>query len=296
MPYSNLNPRTELEQHVAADLKAALEPRGSSVTHHGTPAMHAPATAPCDISIERGASRTRQAVIVEVAQRLDATEFQSIVSHLDAWAASKPGGVNLLYAGRSTSARMARLIRNENERREAGGLKGRIVCLKLDDLQAFLDRWKALPAAEVPAEALDGVFARWRDCKDDLSSALVVREVLFPTWEEKRAALEREAAQRLTLEQERLKKDIVSLENRLRERGVTGNRAQKYLIYLFFMALFEDKRGMLTRATVGGFNAYRSGMPAADKAAPEFRERTVHHLLIKEILAHTDVVDAGIGS
>lgn len=296
MPYSNLNPRTELEQRVATDLAAALGPRGAVVIHHGTAAAHAPASAPCDITVQHGIALRRQTIMVEVAQRPDATEFQSIVSHLEAWATSHAGEVNLLYSGRSTSARMARLIRNENERRKVNGLKGRIVCLKLDDLEAFLSRWKALPAEEVPANGLDAVFARWGDCKDDISSALVIRECLFPAWDEKREALEREGAQRLTLEQERLKKDIVSLENKLRERGVTGNRAHKYLIYLFFMALFEDKRGMKTRATTGGFNDYRDAMPAADKIAPEFQDRTVHHLMVKEILAHPEVHAAGIGS
>jgi hypothetical protein len=85
MPYRDLNPRTQLEQAVAADLKAALDKRGAVVTHHGTPAAHAPATAPCDISAIYGAGSARRTLMVEVAQRNDATEFQSIVSHLDAW-------------------------------------------------------------------------------------------------------------------------------------------------------------------------------------------------------------------
>jgi type I restriction-modification system DNA methylase subunit len=296
MSYSNLNPRTQLEQQVAEDLKAALESRGALIIHHGTSASHAPASAPCDISVIYGDSDPRHAVMVEVAQRPDATEFQSIVSHLDAWVASRPEQTNLLYSGRSTSARMARLIRNENERRQTKGLRGRIIFVKLDDLHAFLERWAALPAAEVLVSGLDAVFARWSDCKDDLSAAQVIRECLFPTWEEKKDALEKEAAQRLTLEQERLKKDIVALENKLRERGVTGARAHKYLIYLFFMALFEDKRGMKTRATVDGFRGYKDTIPAADKADPEFQDRAVHHLLKKEILAHPDVIAADIGS
>lgn len=296
VPYSNLNPRTELEQTVAADLQAALHPRGAEVVHHGNAAMHAPAAAPCDISVSYGPEAERRALMVEVAQRPDATEFQSIVSHLDAWTAARPGTVNMLYSGRSTSARMARLLRNENERREMLGRRGRIVFIKLDDLEAFLRRWAALPAGEVPTQSLDDMFARWRDCKDDLSSAEAIRQALFPTWEEKRDALAREAAQRLVLEQERLKKDIQALENKLRQRGVTGSRAHKYLIYLFFMALFEDKRGMLTRATTAGFNAYRDAMPAADKFDAQYEDRTVHHLITKEILANLEVRSAGIHS
>ena len=295
-PYSALNARTELEQKVTADLKKALEPRGAKVTHHGTAAAHAPASAPCDISVEYGTGSAKKALMVEVAQRPDATEFESIVSHLDAWVDTRGSKVNLLYSGRSTSARMARLIRNENERRAALRRAGRILFIKLDDLQAYLARWAALPADEIAITNVNAVFKRWEAFKDDSSTSELVRSALFPEWTEKAEALQKQAAQRLVLEQERLKKDIQSLENKLRERGITGARAHRYLIYLFFMALFEDKRGMKTRATPAGFIAYREGIPAADRSDPEFANHTVHHLMAKEILAHPDIRAAGIDS
>src|SRR4051812_9967256 len=59
--------------------------------------------------------------------------------------------------------------------------------------------------------------------------------------------------------------DIVRLENQLRGRGITGQRAHKYLIYLFFMALYEDQRGVLTRATRQGFLEYRDSLSNAAK-------------------------------
>ncbi len=293
-PYSALNARTELEQRVTADLKKALEPRGATVTHYGTAAAHAPASAPCDISVEFGTGSAKRAVMVEVAQRPDATEFESIVSHLDAWVDNRGSKVNLLYSGRSTSARMARLIRNENERRSSIKRAGRIVFVKLDDLQVYLARWASLPVDEVAIVLLDAVFKRWKDFKDDSSTSEIVRASLFPEWTEKAEALQNDATQRLVLEQERLKKDIQALENKLRERGITGARAHRYLIYLFFMALFEDKRGMKTRATPAGFIRYQENIPAADRADPEFANHTVHHLMAKEILAHPDIRAAGI--
>lgn len=267
---------------------------GAKVTHYGTAASHAPASAPCDISVEYGTGAAKRALMVEVAQRPDASEFESIVSHLDAWVDARGSKVNLLYSGRSTSARMARLIRNENERRASIKRPGRIDFIKLDDLQLYLARWAALPTDEIPVTAVDAVFKRTDEFKDDASTSEVFRATLFPGWAEKAASLRKEAAQRLVLEQERLKKDIQSLENKLRERGVTGSRAHKYLIYLFFMALFEDKRGMRTRATPAGFIAYREGIPAADALDPEFATHTVHHLMTKEILAHADIRLAGI--
>jgi hypothetical protein len=294
VPYRELNPRTQLEQTVAADLEAALAKHGATVTHHGTAAAHAPATAPCDISVVFGTGNARRSLMIEVAQRNDASEFQSIVSHLDAWVASKPGRVNLLYSGRSTSARMARLVRNENERRDSKGLKGRIVFLKFDDLEGFLGRWAALPANEAPLTSLDSVFKAWAECTDDLTAAEVFRREVFPSWDEKQTEINAEKEQRLATQQERLKKDIVRLENQLREKGITGQRAHKYLIYLFFMALYENKRGMHTRATSKGFIEYRESLSNAAKASDEFSNKTVHHLLSENILADPDIVQAGI--
>lgn len=294
MPYRALDPRTQLEQAVAADLKAAIEKRGCEITHYGTAAAPAPATAPCDISIAFGPKGKRRTVMVEVAQRVNASEFESIVSHLDAWAATRGRAVDLIYSGRSTSARMARLVRNENERRAAKKLPGRIVFIKLDDLEEFLQRWTSLPADESPIDALARVFERAEECVDDLRAAEIFRQSVFPEWTAKAKEISEEAALRLVSQQERLKKDIQRLENKLRQRGITGPYAHKVLIYLFFMALFEDKRGKETRATRAGFLAYRDSIPTADKDSDEFRNFSVHHLLTKEILADAEVKEAGI--
>ena len=296
MSYRSLDPRTQLEQTVAADLKAALEKRGCAVVHYGTPAAPAPASSPCDISVAYGPKTNRRHLMVEVAQRVDASELQSIISHLDGWTASRGPAVDLLYSGRSTSARMARLIRNENERRASLGLPGRILFLKLDDLEQFLQRWKGLPSTEAPAGALTTAFGRFAEWGDDLMAAEVFRQCVFPDWTDKKNELSAEAAQRLASQQERLKKDIQRLENKLRESGITGPRSHKFLIYLFFMALYEDKRGKDTRATKQGFLNYKEGLPNAAKNSPEYKDRTVHHLLYQEILEDSDVKEAGIPS
>lgn len=293
MAYRTLDPRTELEQTVTADFKAALEKRGCSVTHYGTPASPAPASAPCDLSVEYGPKTARRTIMVEVAQRVDASELQSLIAHLDSWLENRGSEVDLLYSGRSTSARMARLVRNENDRRKSLKIPGRIIFIKLDDLESFLTRWKGLPAEEAPAKALSELFNRFRECIDDLSSAEIFRQSIFPEWVEKKKELSTEAIERLASQQERLKKDIQKLENRLRENGITGPRGHKFLIYLFFMALYEDKRGKKTRATKEGFLAYRDSLSNAAKNNAEYRDRTVHHLLSQEILEDSHVIEAG---
>lgn len=291
MPYRELNPRTQLEQTVAADLRLALVRRGAKVTHHGTPQSHAPSTAPADISIDIGRGRT---ILVEVAKRNDATEFESIVSHLERWVAAGKGPVHVLYSAIGTSARMARLVHNENERREANHLFGRILFLKLDDLEAFLNRWASLPSEEAPLETFVTWFDGWRDAGDDLAAARTFLAVMFPTWKDKEDALRQEADLRLFGQQEGLKRDIRRLEDAMRKIGITGQRAHKALIYLFFMALYEDRRGPESRATSKGFKACAGSVPNADRA--QYAGRTAHYILTKQILSDPDVSSAGIGA
>lgn len=138
--YSDLDPRRELEQTVASDLDRALAKRGAIVKHHGTPASHAPSTAPADITVEWGKGKSKNVLLVEVALRSDESEFTPLVEHLERAILLFPGAsVNVLYAGRSTSTRMARFIRNFNKERFEKGKPGRIVYLALNYLQEFLE-------------------------------------------------------------------------------------------------------------------------------------------------------------
>jgi len=114
--YSDLDPRTELEQSVAAGFAKALKKRGATVTHHGTSAAHAPATAIADISVDWTDGQVAHRLLVEVAKRNDESEFTSIVEHLNNAVAAEPSvDIHVLYSGLSTSVRMARFLRNENQ-------------------------------------------------------------------------------------------------------------------------------------------------------------------------------------
>jgi hypothetical protein len=182
--YSQLDPRRELEQAVTLDLKGALEKRGATVTHHGTAASHAPSSAPADITIEWGGKDSHY-ILVEVAQRRDESEFGALHAHLEAAIRGRVGDVNLIYAGTSTSARMVRLIRNENRRRNDNGIDGRIIFLPLDELQEMLQYWATYPKEQYPLDGFQQLFKRWDDFADDFLAVKIWQEVLFPSWSAK---------------------------------------------------------------------------------------------------------------
>lgn len=293
--YTELGARDELEQQVAKDLEAALEKRGALVKHHGTPASHAPSTAPADITIDWGEGGRATRLLVEVAQRNDESEFTSITEHLNrAVATSGKRHVHVLYAGRSTSVRLAKFIRNENQRRSALNEKGRIIFVRLNDFQEILAHWASFPQSVYPLSGFVDAVERWREFTSDVSAYRILQSALFPDWTDKATELASEAQRGVAYRQERLRKDIIRLENKLRESGITGNSAHKILIFLFFMALFEDKRGVASRMTKEGFISYRDNLSAKDKR--EFADRTAHHLMMHQIAEDEDIRRSGLMS
>lgn len=291
--YYDLDARNELEQQVTADLLLALDKRGAKVKHYGTGATHAPSTAPADITVDWGTGEKAVRLLVEVAQRTDESEFTAITEHLNRAVAAAGGkAVHCLYSGRSTSVRFAKFIRNENLRRQTNGEKGRIIFVRLSDLQEILLHWASYPKNVYPVEALLGAIDRWHEFSSDTLAYKVLQSELFPDWVEKEQEIDAELQKGVALKQERLRKDIVRLENKLRESGITGTSAHKTLIFLFFAALYEDKRGSASRMTLEGFNAYLNNMSLKDKR--EFSDRTVHHLLTQHIAEDLDIQESGL--
>lgn len=294
--YTELDPRLELEQQVTMDLRASLEKRGAKVVHHGKAASHAPSSAPADITVDWTTKTKKIQLLVEVAQRTNESEFTSIVTHLNTAIAREPNKeYYLLYAGRSTSARMVRFLREENRNRADKAIPGRIIFLRLNDFQDILRHWRTFPKSEYPLDALLEVVARCDEFLDDIQALRVFQEKLFPNWQDKNAEIKKDIHDSSVVRQEKLRQQIVHLENKLRERGVTGNSAHKMLIYLFFLALFEDKRGT-SRFTSEGFANYKKNIPTADRDNPksEYYNYTAHHLLEKEVLADREIAASGM--
>lgn len=290
--YTELAATTELEQQVARDIQRALGKRGAKVTHHGTPKGHAPSSAPADITIDWGTGKSASRLLVEVAQRKNESEFTSITEHLNrqVQATRAKNAVNVLYSGISTSVRLTKFIRNENKRREDNNESGRIIFIRLNDLQELLVQWASYPADQYPVEVILTAVSKWQEFTSDLAAYAVLQSVVLPGWSKRQKELDKERQKGVAIRQERLRKDIVRLENQVRERGITGNAAHNTLIYLFFAALYEDKRGADSRMTKDGFDKYKSTLGIKTQQS----DRTVHELLTKQISEDKEIEASGL--
>ena len=278
---------------MAADLCRALSKRGATVTHHGTAAGHAPSNAPADITVDWQEGPLRRRLLVEVAKRTDESELTSLVAHLDRAVDAHPAAaIDVLYSGLSTSVRMARFLRDENQRREDLGRPGRLIFLALDRLQEYLDHWVMIPAAEAPPAGLVHAASRWPEFTTDVAAARVLQAALFPRWSDRAAALDAERQRELAIRQERLRKDITGLENRPREKGITGGRAHKALIHLLFFALHEDQQGEESRATRKGFEHYKTTMSEGDRS--DYADRTIHPIFQRELCRQKEIERSGL--
>lgn len=293
--YSSLDARTELEQQVAKDLKETFESRGATVIHHGTAAAHAPSVAPADITVTFKAKQKTVHLLVEVAKRKDASEYQSIQAHLDLYVSKNPSEkVFVLYSGLSTSVRMIKLIRLENERRAQKKLLGRILYLNLDSLQEFLVKFSAQNSQSHPISNLEKLF-ELEIQENDLTTKRSWWKTAFPAEIKVLEELNQEILILNRKKLENLRKKIIVIENLLRQRGITGQLAHKYIIFLFFIALLEEKLNPLkNRFSVDGFNSYRESIPLLDKEDKNFKDRSIHHLIIKEIAPLPEVKNSGL--
>jgi len=62
---------------------------------------------------------------------------------------------------------LAKFIRNENQRRAARGELGRIIFIRLNDLQEILDHWVSYPKAAYPISGLLSAVLRWHEFSSD---------------------------------------------------------------------------------------------------------------------------------
>ena len=147
-----------------------------------------------------------------------------------------------------------------------------------------------------PLDEIGNAFNRLEEFTDDTNAYRVLQSVLFPDWVEKAQEIDASLEKERTARQQRLRADIVKLENKLRERGITGQAGHKMLVYLFFLALFEDKRGSGSRFTLEGFSRYiTQNIPGSDRLpSSPYHRRGAHHLMDKEIKAEPVIGSSGM--
>ena len=238
--YDGLNPKTELEQDITADLKNALEKRGFQVRHNGTPKMHAPAKVP---DIEAWVNDTHLNIEVTKTKKSDADrEMLSVADHLDKTKALFPQeNCYALYVSPETHYRMINGIHNYNvAHKDKPDLKILPICFST--VEMLLDRLSGSHKSLYPPSQLIGLFTRYNDYTDDFGILKIIREELFPAdLPLKKEIDEKEVLIHAKIEQD-LFHDLDKIENRLRESGkATAADAIRNLIYLVFIKLYEEK-------------------------------------------------------
>ncbi|MET9617741.1 N-6 DNA methylase [Kitasatospora indigofera] len=283
--YDELDASLELEQRLAADLRAALEPRGCEVVHLGSNGgeRHAPGGKP-DIEIRD--HRNKRLILVEVTKRKGSAadgEFAAVTAHLDSAVAKREfEHYGMLYISPATSARMSMNFRDLfNRNRERDGKSGRIVALDFEATELILDRLIGSDPELYPSERLGVLLDRWEEAVDDARSRQLVQSAIFPEDHDLASELAEEAQEFDALRERELKKALERVEDKFRSHGITGNNANIGLVYLAFIRLYEERdqkrNGTPSRFTLDGFKKWREGLPTTTKK--QYGNRLVEFLL-----------------
>jgi type I restriction-modification system DNA methylase subunit len=247
--YDNLDPRKQLEQTIAADLKAALEKRGFVVKHNGTPTKHAPPGAP-DIETWTKLGHINVEV-TKTTKSSAAGEMLSISDHLKKTKKFHPNQkCFVMYVSPATHYRMINAILDHNRAR--GGDDQKILPIDFANFELLTTRLVNAHKDLYDEPKILTLFARYNEVTDDDQVLKIIHEELFPEdLTLKKEIEEKESLKHAEIEEE-LFKELDRIENRLRESGIaTIGNAIRNLIYLVFIKLYEEKQ-----ASQGGKNYF----------------------------------------
>lgn len=241
--YDNLDPRMELEQAIATDLKDALGKRGVTVLHNGTKDSHAPGGRP-DIE----ASTKTHIIIFEVTKSKSSAqdrEFQSIRDHLNNAKLQHPNKkVFCVFASPVTSARTLDSIHDHNQQRiDEDKTDTLIMPLAFETLELWVTRLKENVHDLYPLGDFLRLFGHYSEFIDDLRVRKLLAQMVFPTDDKLSEAVKRQEVELDEKTLEMLIKDLDTIENYMRQNGIaTSQNAIDNLIYLVFMKLHDEKR------------------------------------------------------
>ncbi|MGM1016152.1 MAG: N-6 DNA methylase [Actinomycetota bacterium] len=264
-----LDASKEVEQTIAKELKGALEPRGFEVVHNGSASFHA-AGGRADIEVR--ASDKSILILVEVTKRVGAAaegEFVSTLAHMDALAEkAEYGAYLLLFSAPSIGARLRKSFLGDNRERAARAVAGRSFVLDFAGLELVIDQFAGRDPQLYPASRWLNLLEErvWSEASDDTQAREVIARELFEEEQSLLEELSEETRREHALLEQQLKKKLLGVENKLRDKGITGNEANRTLIYLTFMRLYEEKRAAATnRMTSPGFAQFVKGFDAKQR-------------------------------
>ena len=165
--YASLDARTELEQIIAEDFKAAFEKRGFTVKHNGG-LTHAPAGVP-DIEMFDSNYHFNIEVTKRVGSQQDG-EFNSIRDHLNTVKNNNnQKNVYCIFISPSTSQRMIDSIKDHNRQRVIEGKPDmKILPLSFEILKLYLERLAKSEADLYPISSLIDLFLNFNNFVDNL--------------------------------------------------------------------------------------------------------------------------------
>lgn len=284
--WDDLDASTQIEQAVTEDLRAAFEMRGATVTHNGTATRHAPGGRP-DIVVS--ANDHSFDLVVELTKSTGAAaerEFVSTTDHLNRWAtASKAAQTHMVFSAPKIGPRLRKQFLQFNRDQRTNGEPTRVFVVDFGGLQTLLETMAARDPKLFPLDRWVRLFhdEAWEAAADDASARQVAIDLILAEETELRQEVERETQQEIAQIEQDLKKAIAKLEDALRDRGITGDNANKTLIYLTFMRLYEEKRlrdrdlEPYNRMTAEGFKKWVQSRDASVKR--NHADRLVNYLL-----------------
>lgn len=239
--YDNLDPRRELEQQIAEDLKKALGKRGFNVKHNGTKDSHAPA-GKVDIEVWNGYSHINVEVTKSAKSRQD-REWQAIKDHFEL---TKRNYANkncfVWFISPETYYRTINSMKDWNFAHEHD-TDQKMLPICFSTFEMFTKKLIETTKDEYTKEQILGLHDDFVQFIDDENILRHFHEKLFSDDEQLRDKIEQKEDERHQRVIEELVAGFKRLEQKLRdERVVLGPAAIKNVIYLVFIKLYEEKK------------------------------------------------------
>lgn len=289
--YDTLNPRTELEQLVTKDLKAALEKRGFNVKHNGNSTQNAGAGVP-DIEIWDENSQINVEVTKTTKSRSD-REYPSIKDHLENAKKDHPDkNCFTWYVSPETHYRMINSIR-ENNISHKNEVDLKIMPISFTNFQLLIDKLIQTTRDEYKKNQIMELFSEYVQFVDDERVLKVLYDKLFPTDTQLKREIEVKEENKHQKTVEELIAGLTKLEQDLRDyRIALSGDAIRNVIFLVFIKLYEEKRehaGESNRFTKSGFLDFQ-------RLNGQKKKKKAIHLLFGQIKDDPELKEANLFS
>ncbi len=285
--YDNLDPRTELEQIIAEDLKKALEKRGLNVHHNGSHDSPAKGGA-SDIDVVNDEFH----INVEVTKLMNTAadhEYASIEDHLTKSKSVFGKKTYVMYVSPETPRRIIHLIKVHNQT-NSQKLDMKILPLSFANFDLIVNALSNTHKDLYPIAELIDLFSSYEKFDGDIEILKVIQAKLFPSDDQLRDAISKKEEEKHQETVHSLVEGLETLAHDLRKKHIaTSTNAIRNVIYLVFIKLFEEKQehdsGLENRFTKEGFLSFQ-------RANHQEKTKRAIHLLFTQITKNRDLEEA----